>query len=134
MPSVTQESPARRVLVLEDHPLISMLLAEMLEDMGHLVCGVAATEHEGVALAAAAHPDLIIADAGLEAGSGLEAIRRILQTGWVPHVVMSGNLALLTALGPDAVVLLKPFDERALVRCIDRATRAKQAGPAGQAV
>ena len=124
MPSATQEIAARRVLVLEDHPLIGMLLAEMLVGMGHVVCGVAASEQEGVAIAAAEHPDLIIADAGLEAGSGVEAIKRILQTGWVPHVVMSGNVALLKALGPDAVVLLKPFDERALVRCIDRAIRA----------
>ena len=39
---------ALRILIVEDDALIGMLLAEMLEDMGHGLCAIEATEADAV--------------------------------------------------------------------------------------
>src|SRR5665213_3286991 len=65
---------ALRVLIMEDDPLIGMLLVEWLEEMGFGVCAVAATVVDAVTAAAQNRPDLVIADARLGGGSGISAI------------------------------------------------------------
>ena len=112
---------ALRVLVVEDDALIGMLLAEMLEEMGHDVCAIAATAADGVTAAAQYRPDLVIADARLGDGSGISAIEEILRTGFVPHLFMTGNISRVKALRPDAVVLEKPFRAAELILAIQRA-------------
>ena len=101
--------------------MLGMLLAGMLEAFGHSVCAVAVTEQDAVAAAELHHPDLILADANLEQGSGITAIARILDVRPAPHIFMSGNPAKLGGLGPAAVVLEKPFTEPDVRRAITRA-------------
>ena len=101
--------------------MIGMLLAEMLEEMGHDVCAIEATEAAAVTAAARYRPDLIIADARIGDGSGISAVEKILRTGFVPHMFASGNISKVKALRPDAVVLEKPFGETELTRAIQHA-------------
>ena len=112
---------ALRVLVVEDDPMIGMLLAEMLEAMGHDVCAIETTEAAAVTAAAQYRPDLMIVDARIDDGSGVSAVDKILRTGFVPHLFISGNISNIRALRPDAVVLEKPFRELELTRAIQRA-------------
>jgi two-component system, response regulator PdtaR len=107
---------ALSVLVVEDDAVIGMLLAEMLEYMGYDVCTIAATEEDAVADATRRMPDLMIVDEHLREGSGVAAVQRILQTGPVPCVFISG--APMYPRRPDATVLQKPFAEADLVRAI----------------
>jgi len=109
-----------RVLVVEDDAVIGMLLGEMLVEMGHIICAIAATEAEAVAAAARYEPDLMIVDARLGEGSGLSAVEKIGRTGDVPHFFVSGDASRVRALRPGAVVLQKPFRESDLVRAISR--------------
>lgn len=109
------------ILLVEDDALIGELLAEMLADMGHRVCPVESTEAGAVAAAANCQPDLLIVDAGLRQGSGLNAVSDILRERFIPHVFMSGNLASVRARRPDAIMLQKPFEELYLRRAIERA-------------
>jgi DNA-binding response OmpR family regulator len=109
-----------RVLIVEDEAIIGMLLAEVLAGMGHDVCGIAMTETEAVAMAAQSSPDLLIVDAGLRDGSGVSAVAEILRAKPVPHIFITGDLAGVRALKPDAMVLEKPFLESDLVGAIDR--------------
>jgi CheY-like chemotaxis protein len=107
---------ALSVLVVEDDAMIGMLLAEMLEDMGYAVCAIAATEDDAVADAATHRPGLMIVDEHLREGSGLAAVDRILRTGPVPCVFVSG-----APMRPGRVagsLLQKPFTEQDLVRAI----------------
>ena len=113
-----------RVLVVEDEAIIGMLLAAVLAGMGHDVCGVADTEAEAVELAAKYRPDLMIVDAGLRDGSGVSAVAEILRARFVPHIFITGDLARIRALKPDAIVLEKPFLESDLVRAIQRVFQA----------
>ncbi len=112
---------ALRILVVEDDILIGMLLAEMLEGMGHDVCAVEATEADAVTAALQYKPDLMIVDARLGDGSGVSAVEQILRTGPVPHLFVSGETSKVKALRPDAVVIQKPFLETDLARAIQRA-------------
>jgi CheY-like chemotaxis protein len=112
---------ALRVLIVENEPIIALLFAEVLAEMGHVVCGCAATQDEAVRAAASLQPDLIIADVRLSEGTGIDAIRTIEQAGFVPHVFVSGNVLDPALLNPAAGVLHKPFHEAQLVMAIERA-------------
>ena len=106
------------ILIVEDEPIIGMLLAEVVEGLGHSVCVLVVSEDEAVAAAALHSPDLIIADAGLASGNGLSAIDRILETGFVPHVFTTGDALKVKRIRPNAIILEKPFHEADLATAI----------------
>ena len=108
---------ALNVLIIEDDALIGMLLTEMLQEMGHVVCATAVTEEDAVADAARCKPSLMIVDEQLLEGSGMSAVERILRTGSVACVFISG--AHVRPAG--GTVLQKPFVEADLVRAIRNA-------------
>jgi len=112
------------ILLVEDDPVMAELLAEVIVDLGHVVCGIEATECGAVAAAARYKPDLMIVDAQLGHGSGVAAVETITQSGPVPHIFVSGNVAKVLALRPSAVALQKPYSEAALVRAMERALAA----------
>jgi CheY-like chemotaxis protein len=118
---------ALRVLVVEDDAEIGDLLTEMLEEMGHSVCAVAATEADAVKAAAREKPDLMMVDVALGQGSGIAAMDEILRTGFVLSFFMSGNVAKVRAKRPDAAVLEKPFQEKQLKDAIEQALEAADA-------
>jgi DNA-binding response OmpR family regulator len=115
---------ALRVVVVEDDFVIGMLLAEMLEEMGHEVCAVETTEADAVMAAARCRPDLMIVDAGLGDGSGVSAVEEILCTGPIPHLFVSGDISGVQGLKPGAAVMQKPFGEADLAQAIQRALDA----------
>jgi len=125
--SCTNSTPTKvlRVLVVEDEAFIAMLYADLLVDMGHVVCAIETTEADAVAAAARHKPDLMIVDAGLRDGSGMSAVTEILRSGFVPHVFVTGNDRAVQASRPDAVVLQKPFRDPDLARAIQRALSAE---------
>jgi CheY-like chemotaxis protein len=110
-----------RVLIIEDEVLVALMLEELLCEMGHEVCGSGRTERDAISAAARCRPDLIISDARLSEGSGIEAVRAILEDGFVPHIFISGSVLDPTLLHPAAGRLQKPFDERQLAAAIARA-------------
>ena len=120
---------ALRILVVEDDVMIGGLLAETLEDLGHVVCAVETNAANAVAAAARHHPDLMIVDVGLGEASGVAAVREILQSGFVPHVFATGDALRHLSLGPDAVLIQKPFRAPDIVRAIERALAVKPSGP-----
>jgi CheY-like chemotaxis protein len=116
-----------RVLVVEDDNMIGMLLAEMLEGLGHDVCGIEVSEADAVTAAARCGPDMMIIDLHLGEGSGASAVEAILRHGPVPHVFVSGDLSLVSQLRPGAVFIRKPYREADLVLAMRRALGAQAA-------
>jgi len=110
-----------RVLLIEDDVMIGMLLSEMLEEMGHDVCAIERTETDAVAAAQRHLPDLMIIDARLAHGDGISMVEKVLCTGFVPHLFISGDISFILKRRPKAVVLQKPFLERELARAIQHA-------------
>ena len=113
-----------RILLIEDEPLISVFLAELLEEMGHDVCLIETTEVRAVAAAARLKPDLLIVDVHLREGSGLAAVSTILETGFIPHIFTTGDRTINGELTTGAVVLQKPFLDAALINAIAAALAA----------
>jgi len=107
------------ILLVDDDAMIGEVLAEMLTDLGHRICAIAATEAEAVSGAMRCKPDLMIVDARLSGGSGVAAVERILSVNPIPYLFMSG--AGVEAGRPGAIVLSKPFREADLVGAIQRA-------------
>jgi CheY-like chemotaxis protein len=102
-----------RVLIIEDEPIIAMDLRMLVQDCGHTVIGVAATEAEAVRLAAEGDARLILADINLgRGGNGIRAVQEILTRVDVPVIFVTAYPEdLLTAEGIEpAFVMRKPFD------------------------
>lgn len=111
-----------RILVAEDDALIGELLGEMLELMGHDVCAITTTEAGTVSAASQFQPELLIVDFRLSPGSGLDAVNLIMQTRFIPHILVSGNIAQVRDLRPDAIMLEKPYSQAALANAIRRSS------------
>lgn len=114
------------MLLVEDEGMIAMAIADILEQMGHKVCGTATTESDAVAASHRSTPDLIIIDGRLRIGSGIEAMRKILSHEYVPHIYISGDSLIADSLDSGAVVLQKPFSEEELAKAIVRAIEARR--------
>jgi DNA-binding response OmpR family regulator len=109
---------ALRVLVVEDEAVISGLLAEVLEAMGHDICGIETTESDAVAAAARCYPDMMIVDVWLGDGNGVNAVEEIRRTRPVPHVFVTGDISRVPALRQGAVIIQKPYREPDLARAM----------------
>jgi len=81
-----------------------------------------------VAAAARHHPDLMIVDVGLGEASGVAAVKEILRSGFVPHVFATGDALRDLSLGPNRVLIQKPFRGRTSFIAIERALAAKPTG------
>jgi CheY-like chemotaxis protein len=120
---------ALNILIVEDNAMVASLMSELLSMMGHTTCAVEATEAGAVAAAERCAPQLMIVDAQLAAGSGIDAVSTILAKTYVPHLFVSGDAEGVRAAMPHAVILQKPFNEAGLARAIARAVAAIR--PAG---
>ncbi len=68
----------KRVLIVDDHPLVRSGLAQLISDESDLeVCGEAADEAQALQLVVTTRPDLVIIDLSLAGGSGLSLIEQI---------------------------------------------------------
>jgi two-component system cell cycle response regulator DivK len=112
---------ARRILVVEDHEDNRRILRDLLTSAGYAVLE-AETGEDGVRLAAAERPDLILMDIQLPGIDGYEATRRIKATAAlrdtpliaVTSYALSGDDERARAAGADDYVA-KPFSPRALL-------------------
>ena len=113
-----------RVLLIEDEPMISMDLADIVQELGHEVAAVARTRDEAVAAASAEQPGLVLADIQLADGSsGIDAVKDILTGFSVPVIFITAfPQRLLTGERPEPTFLLtKPFDPRTVKAAISQA-------------
>ena len=108
---------ALRTLIVEDDATIGGLLAETLEGLGHGVSAVENNVDNAVAAASRCRPDLMIVDVGLGQASGIAPVNEILRSGFVPHVFIKGDAVRGMSLGPDTVLIRKPFRTSDLAAC-----------------
>ena len=114
-------TPARTVLVVDDHEDNRRILRDLLRSAGYDIVE-ATTGEDGVAAARTRTPDLILMDIQLPGIDGYEATRRIKADEAlrrIPLIVvtsyaLSGDDAKAMAAGADAYVA-KPFSPRAML-------------------
>ncbi|MDX1702832.1 MAG: response regulator, partial [Altererythrobacter ishigakiensis] len=115
---------ATQVLIIEDEPLISMQLEDLVKTLGHEVFGTAATRTQAQEAVSEAKPGLVLADIQLADGSsGLDAVDDILTMGDVPVVFITAYPErLLTGDRPEPTYLVtKPFREQTVRAAISQA-------------
>ncbi len=110
-----------RVLIVEDNRVIAALLAELIEAIGHEVCGIESSESGSMAAALRLQPDLMIVDAQLQDGSGISAVEAIERDCHIPHIFVSGDASAVRRSKPNATVMQKPYFEVDLVLAIQSA-------------
>ena len=99
-----------RVLVVEDEPLLSMLLEESVAELGHELAGSAATVDQALETLASNQIDLALLDFSLgHQTTSLPVAERLREAG-IPFIYLSGHHSL-EAEGevPPAPLLTKPF-------------------------
>ncbi|MDN3646460.1 response regulator [Pontixanthobacter aestiaquae] len=113
------------VLIIEDEPLISMQLEDLVSSLGHEICGTAATRTQAQEVIAENTPGLVLADIQLADGSsGLDAVDDILEAmGSVPVIFITAYPErLLTGDRPEPTYLVtKPFQESTVRTAISQA-------------
>lgn len=78
-----------RVLLVDDHPLFRCGVAQLIAAQSDFeVVGEAASAEEGVSLASALKPDLVLMDLNMHHSSGLDALKQIKEAGLDAQVVM----------------------------------------------
>lgn len=115
---------ATSVLIIEDEPLISMQLEDLVEALGHDVFGTAATRTQARELFADKTPGMVLADIQLADGSsGLDAVDDILAIADVPVIFITAYPErLLTGDRPEPTYLVtKPFQEQTVRAAISQA-------------
>lgn len=112
------------VLIIEDEPLISMQLEDLVTGLGHDICGTAATRTQALDVVQQKQPGLVLADIQLADGSsGLDAVDDILAIDTVPVIFITAYPErLLTGDRPEPTYLVtKPFQEKTVQAAISQA-------------
>jgi len=84
-----------KVLLIEDSPLLSDRIMELLSDMeGIISCGAVATESAAIEAIDLQSPDVILLDLRLKEGTGFSVMRHVKHTSKPPIVIVVTNYAL----------------------------------------
>jgi DNA-binding NtrC family response regulator len=115
-------SASKRILLVEDEPLISLDIESTLTQAGYQV-SVAASSADAESILDAAEFDLAIVDFHLRDGTANDLAEHLTRLD-VPFVLCSGSarLELASAFG-SVEVLPKPFSTDALLRTVATAAR-----------
>jgi DNA-binding NarL/FixJ family response regulator len=112
----------RRVLIVDDHPIVRQGLRRMIETEADLVvCGEVQTEREARAAIRALAPDVVIVDISLAQGDGLELVRDVhAQRPELPMLVLSMHDELiygerLLAAGASGYIMKQAASDQLLV-------------------
>ncbi len=107
-----------RVLVVEDEMMVSMLIEDMLSDLGCVVIGPAARLDEAIALAESTQIDCAVLDVNL-GGQPIFPLADILRAKGAPFAFATGyGDAGLRDVDKGSPVLQKPFRESDLARIL----------------
>jgi CheY-like chemotaxis protein len=121
---MTETTPARRILIVEDEVMIAMLLEDMLADLGHEVVGPATRLEDGLALASTADFDMAVLDVNLN-GVHSRPIADVLVRRGVPFVLATGyGAGAEEDIGEAQRVLKKPFTPEDLGQVLSELLRS----------
>jgi two-component system, response regulator PdtaR len=122
--------PALRILVVEDEVLIALELEYLLEDLGHVTVGVAASSSEAIALGASTIPDVALVDIHLVDGPTGVAVARALSANPRTTVLfMTANSKRIPEDFAGAIgVIAKPYSERVVASALSYVAAYRSGG------
>jgi DNA-binding response OmpR family regulator len=120
-----------RILVVDDEPLISMLIEDWLTELGCEVVGPAASVADGLALARGAELDGAILDVNL-GNETCYALADALRSRGVPLAFATGDGSLGEVSDfEDPIIVSKPFDFAAVKVAVEALLHRAQQAKAG---
>ncbi len=110
----------KRVLIVEDEGLISMLLEELMERMGYEVVAVSSTVEEALELARTVSVDFAMLDINLN-GKESFPVAAVLRGRGIPFLFATGyGDSALASEFSDVLVVEKPFSRDALRQALEK--------------
>jgi two-component system nitrate/nitrite response regulator NarL len=117
-----------RILLADDHPMISTAIEALLRNTPFELVGMAATGDQALRKADELKPDILLLDLQMPGGTGMDVLRRLRSNGVKMRIV------LLTAAIDDASLMeaknlrvqgmvLKNSDPAYLLECLERVSR-----------
>jgi DNA-binding NarL/FixJ family response regulator len=121
-PSRPPRAAARRVLIVDDHPIVRQGLRRMIDpELDLTVCGEAQSEREARAAIRDLDPDVVIVDISLSQGDGFDLVRDVhAQRPELPMLVLSMHdeaiyAGRLLAAGASGYIMKHAASEQLLI-------------------
>lgn len=114
----------RSILIVEDEPLISMMLEDFLDSLGHTIVGTCESVPDALARVEERDFEVAILDVNLKGERIWPVADRLIELG-VPYILATGgHIEPPPAAHAAAPVLSKPFTIDAIEPALDEACRA----------
>jgi len=109
-----------RILIVDDEPLIAMMLADWVSELGHETLGPSYSAESAMALIETSPPDAAIVDVSLGSASGYPVAELLVQKN-IPFVFATGHgEEAVTPRFAGTALLAKPFDFAGVSAALDR--------------
>jgi CheY-like chemotaxis protein len=109
-----------RALILDDEPLIAMLLQDWLEELGYAVLGPTGTIAQAIDVIESDRPDAAILDVSLHQ-TDCYSVADVLKSRNIPFAFGTGHDAqTIASRHANAPILSKPYDQSALQRMMGK--------------
>jgi DNA-binding response OmpR family regulator len=115
----------KRILVVEDDPLVSEVVLDALDGLYHTSCAETAAAAKECLRAGGI--DAILLDCTLPGGLDADLVPMADDSG-VPVILMSGHPDMMERVKGPRACIQKPFSLTALVATIQRVIQAEEAG------
>lgn len=110
----------RRILIIEDEPLLALHLETLLADAGFEMVDTAGTIEAALAIVAEAEIAAALLDANLS-GRSAEPVASALALRGIPFIFVTGyGRESLPSQYQNVTMMTKPVDDRLLIRAIQR--------------
>jgi CheY-like chemotaxis protein len=121
-----------KVLIAEDDLIIADMAEEFLVGCGYVVCGIARTVDEAVALGLRHRPDLLVLDVRLaDGGLGTDIPGRLTALGRIGVLYATGNMHYLLQSDADGdACISKPYRFADLRRALEIVSEVAAGGEA----
>lgn len=113
---------SRNVLIVEDEPLISMMLEDFLEALGHRAVATAETVKDALAAVEAGGFDLAVLDVNLKGESVWPVAKRLSEQGITFVLASGGHVDPPPPEFDDVVMLEKPYTLDRISKVISETT------------
>ena len=119
-------SDIRSILIVEDEPLIAMMLEDFLDSLGHTVVGTCESVEDAMAKIDEGGFDVAIVDVHLKNGEHVWPVADRLSQEGVPFVLATGgHIEPPPERHASAPVLAKPYTIDAIEPALNAACRAR---------
>lgn len=129
----------KKILIVEDQPIITMDLEYMLEELGYDVCGISTNYDDAVAKIKTAKPDLILADIILHGEkTGIDLGHEINGTYHTPFIYLTSHadrntIEMAKSTNP-AGYIVKPFNRNDVYAAIEIALNQAETRAESQSI